>query len=145
MIVITDSNIIFSALVTPKGEIGKIFRSKSEIQFIAPNFLLYEVKNHWDKILSISNLTPKELEIEFLYLHKKIKFVDINEIPIKILKEAEIIVKDIDEYDTYFVAFHLYKKHKLWTGDRKLINGLLKKGYDICITTAQLRDFIHKK
>jgi putative PIN family toxin of toxin-antitoxin system len=145
MIVITDSNVIFSALIDPKSKISKIIREKSKIQFIAPNFLLEEVKLHWEKILQFTSLSNKELEKEFVLLSKRIKFVDIKELPREILFEANEIVKDIDEDDTYFVALYLYQKHKIWTGDRKLINGLKKKGYDICITTSQLKAFIYKK
>jgi predicted nucleic acid-binding protein len=48
MIVIADANIIISALITPKGVNGLILNSKNKVQFIAPDYLKEEVKNHWD-------------------------------------------------------------------------------------------------
>jgi predicted nucleic acid-binding protein len=44
MIVVTDSNIIFSALYTPNGVIASILKNKNKIQLLAPNFLILEVK-----------------------------------------------------------------------------------------------------
>jgi len=32
----------------------------------------------------------------------------------------------------------LQYKHKIWTGDKVLINGLKEKGLDICVTTEEL-------
>ena len=46
MIVITDSNIIISALIKPNGIIAKVFKSKSQIQFYAPSFLKDEIYEH---------------------------------------------------------------------------------------------------
>jgi hypothetical protein len=43
------------------------------------------------------------------------------------------------------VALHLFKKHKIWTGDKVLINGLQSKGYDICVTTTELKTKMYKK
>ncbi len=49
MILIADSNIIVSALISPKGEIAKILKDKSNIQFIAPDYMFMEIEAHWDK------------------------------------------------------------------------------------------------
>lgn len=50
MIVITDSNILFSALKSPSGIVAKILTHKSNIQFYAPNYLIEEIKRHSSKI-----------------------------------------------------------------------------------------------
>jgi len=47
MIVITDSNIIVSALISSAGVVASIFKEKSNLQFIAPTQLLEEVNEHW--------------------------------------------------------------------------------------------------
>lgn len=39
----------------------------------------------------------------------------------------------------------IYKKYKIWTGDNALANALKEKGYDICITTTELRHKLYKK
>ena len=49
MIVIADSNIFYSALIVPNGEIATILKDRN-MQFIAPDFIIEEVKEHLDVI-----------------------------------------------------------------------------------------------
>ena len=136
MIAITDSNIIISAFITPKGTVAKIFKDKSQIQFIAPSFLKTEISNHFDKIVKLSELSKKEVQLALDYYFERITFIDISNIPKKYIIESFLIVSDIDADDVFFVALNLYKNHKIWTLDKVLIKGLEAKGYKICITTA---------
>jgi len=145
MIVIADSNIIVSALISPAGVVASVFKEKANLQFIAPSQLLEEVKEHWDIVVEFSSLSVRELFAELEFYEKRITFSDSTNIPRKYRLEAYELVKDIDEDDADFVALHLYKKHKLWTGDKKFINGLKAKGYDICVTTDELKQKLYKK
>lgn len=145
MIVITDSNIIFSALISPNGVVAKIFKEKSNIQFIAPTYMLEEVYNHWVKLNKHSSLDTFKLIKELDFLKSKISFIVTVDIPRKFRLQAYEIVKDFDSDDAVFVALNLYKKHKIWTSDKVLINGLEKKGYKICVTTAELKAKLYKK
>ena len=145
MIVITDSNIIVSALIRPEGTIAQIFKSKSKIQFLAPDFLLTEIKNHLQEIEASSSLSKKELQNELAFLKQRIQFIAIPDIPKIYIAKAYEIVKDIDVDDVFFVALNRFKHHKIWTLDRILMNGLLKKGYNICVTTTQLKARLYKK
>ena len=43
MILITDSNLIVSALITPHGAIASIIKAKHNFQFIAPDFIFDEI------------------------------------------------------------------------------------------------------
>ncbi|WP_367575546.1 PIN domain-containing protein [Sphingobacterium tenebrionis] len=54
MIVIADSNIIFSALITPNGIVSQILKSKGKLQFFAPSYLFDEVNRHLAKIEEFS-------------------------------------------------------------------------------------------
>jgi len=145
MIVIADSNIIVSALIKPKGSIALIFKDRSNLQFIAPTQLLEEVREHWGVIVNASPLSVRELYAEMDFYKTRITFIETKNVPQEYAKQAYKIVVDIDEDDADFIALHLYKKHKLWTGDRKMIKGLLAKGYDICVTTDQLKEKLYKK
>ena len=49
MIVIADSNIFFGALITPNGELATILKDKN-MQFLAPDYIIEEVKEHLDII-----------------------------------------------------------------------------------------------
>jgi len=61
-------------------------------------------------------------------------------------REAQQILSDIDTDDVPFLALHLQEGHKIWTCDRVLFSQKLKeKGYDICITTSELRERLYKK
>lgn len=145
MITIVDANIIISAIISPKGTESKILTDKNKIQFSAPDFLLEEVTNHIDKIANITDLSKSEVNKRIKTVTQNIEFVSVLDIPKKTRITALKIVQDIDENDVFFVALHLFSHHKIWTGDRVLINGLKKKGYDICITTTQLKAYIYKK
>lgn len=49
------------------------------------------------------------------------------------LKKAYRLVKDVDEKDIIYVALTIEMNGLLWTGDKKLIKGLQKKGFNkIC-------------
>jgi len=145
MIVIADSNLIISGLYTPQGIVAKILTSEKNIQFIAPDFIFKEISNHFLRIQKETGRTRIELKSKLDHLIQRIKFVPVTEIPMDHIHKAIEIVKDIDIDDTFFVALHLYKKHKIWTGDRALINGLAAKGYDIFITTDELKSKLYKR
>lgn len=64
----------------------------------------------------------------------------------KNIEKAITIVKDIDEDDYPFVAMHFQYKHKIWSRDQKLINGLTEKGYShFFITTEELGGHLYKR
>jgi len=146
MIVIADSNIIVSALISPRGGIASVLKGKSITQFIAPSYLLAEVYEHWDIIVRSTLLSSHELFEELTFYQTKITFIEAHDVPKNKRDEAHKLVKDIDIDDLPFVALYLYKKHKIWTGDKKLIKGLTAKGYGhIFITTAQLKEKMYKR
>ena len=141
MIVITDSNILFSALISPNGTVAKILTDKSNIQFYAPNYLIEEIRRHSGKISDNKKEVLARLEI----LLERIEIIDVDTIPKEKVIQAIEIVKDIDLDDAFFVALHLFKKHKIWTSDKVLIKGLERKGYKICVTTSELKSKLYKK
>ena len=63
-----------------------------------------------------------------------------------ILKDkAEEIAQFVDPDDYPFIALHLEKRHKIWTCDFELTKGLKEMGYDICVTTKDLKAKCYKK
>ncbi len=145
MIVISDSNIIFSAIITPKGIIASILSEETKIQLIAPSYLLEEIEKHSNKICDYLDIEKNEFKKRLKLYTSRIKFIDSEKIPKKYISEALEIVSSIDYDDFVFVALNRYKKYKLWTGFESLIKGLKLKGYDICITTSELKNHIYKK
>ena len=134
MILITDSNLIISALITPNGAIASIIKAKHNFQFIAPDFVFEEIDEHWDKIKVLSLLSDKELKAELLFYRNLIKVYD------------QKIVRDVDPEDVFFIALHLHTGHKIWSGDEKLKKGLTAKGYGHFFTsTEELKKHLYKK
>ena len=46
MIIIADSNIFMSALISPNGETASILAERKKIQYIVPDYLITEVTEH---------------------------------------------------------------------------------------------------
>lgn len=139
MNIIVDTNIVFSALVKTNGKIGDlILRSENYFKYYSCRYLLQEIANHRDKLIKASQLSEFELiEIEYL-VFDRITFLSEEQIPKPILYRSIELVKDIDLRDVLFIALGKHLNCKVWTGDKKLINGLKKKGYNELITTDEL-------
>lgn len=57
MILITDANIIFSALLKPNSLIAQIIKEEQKFQFFAPDYLLEEFRVHQKRIEEMSPYT----------------------------------------------------------------------------------------
>jgi predicted nucleic acid-binding protein len=147
--IILDTNIIFSALLNSNGTIGDlIFESENVFEFYSCDYMRYEIEKHWEKLKKISKLSEKDLQESLFRLFTKIHFIDENQISQKIWLKAEKITSDIDTDDIDFIALTDYLKGILWTGDKILYNGLIKKEYNKVIRTKELltiRDTKNKK
>ncbi len=82
----------------------------------------------------------------FELVMRNIRVLNLTIVPLNFYKDAIKLCEDIDVDDSVFIAFAEFLNAKLWTGDKKLINGLLKKGFKRLLTTEELfRDFIDKE
>ena len=145
MIVITDTNIFFSALISPEGLIAQILNERKKIQFLVPDYLLLEIDEHLNKLSQYLKKAPKDIKKDFNALLEGMKILSMDDISLENNKKAETIAAEIDIDDAPFIAFHLEFHHKIWTGDKELIKGLKNKGYNICITTEELKNYSYKK
>lgn len=146
MKITVDSNIVFSAILNTRSNIGQILTIGSKyFDFYTIDLLKTEILNHKTKIQKISGFSDDKLDKIYNLIISKIRFVDDILISDNSLKSAYNLTYDIDEEDTLFVALNNHLKSKLWTGDKSLENGLKKKGYSRTITTAELYDIFIKK
>lgn len=53
---------------------------------------------------------------------------------------AEKTVMDIDPKDTPYVAFSMFYKCRIWSGDKALSKGLANKGFKNIVSTEELFD-----
>ena len=61
-------------------------------------------------------------------------------------QKAKEITESIDADDIPFIAFHLEYKHKIWSLDKRLIEGLTAKGYGHFFTsTEELKKHLYIK
>jgi hypothetical protein len=149
MIIIADSNIFMSALISPNGLTASILAERKKIQYIVPDYLIKEVTKHIpDVVIRLKNSkTEKQLLADFKKLLKGITILNVDEVVKKVnADKAKEITNDIDYNDYPFVALHLEIKHKIWTSDKILKNGLTEKGYaHFFITTQELSKHLYKK
>jgi len=134
--IVVDTNIIFSGLLSLNGTISDLLLNSSDtFDFYSPTYLLDELENHKEKLLKISGLSEKELNFMQRILFIKIDLIDLESIREPTWEKAIELTKDVDEFDAPFLALALELKSPLWTGDKKLIKGLFKKGIDWILTT----------
>ena len=139
MRLVVDTNIAFSAILNTNSKIAKIIlKPKSGLNLYSTDQLQIEIGNHWNKLKKISGYSEGELFKIVALINQRIKFINVELIPLKLLIKAENTVCDIDIDDAEFVALTEHIKGKLWTGDKDLIKGLKKKGWDKVVTTDLL-------
>jgi predicted nucleic acid-binding protein len=139
MKIVIDANIVFSGILNSNGKIGDLLiNSYPFFTFIAPDFLRTEIYNHYAKLLKISNLTLEQLFEAEYHIYKSITFVSEEQISEESWVFAYELVSDIDPKDIIYIAFAQQFNCKLWTGDKKLINGLANKKYHNIWTTDDL-------
>ena len=115
-----------------------MLNSHTIFDFIAPRYLKEEIRKYHKKILLISGYSSAELHNIEDKVYKPISFISEVHIPLSIRISSEHLVKEIDPKDIAYVAFAKYFRCKLWSGDKALQKGLIKKGFTNIITTDDL-------
>jgi predicted nucleic acid-binding protein len=140
LILVVDTNIVFSALVHPSGTLGEILlNSHGFIQFCAPESLADELHRHRQKLIAVSKLSDEELAFFERLIYANIELISIKTLPLQIRQSAYKLVADIDAFDAPFLALSMHLKAPLWTGDKRLMNGLATKGIDWLIDTQRVQ------
>ncbi len=139
MNLIPDSNIVISGLITPNGTISKlIFKDLTSSSLICPVFLIDEVRSKNDKIIKLTGLNQEQLDELIFRFFRHIDFIDNELIDFDFQQQAYNLVADVDKKDLLFVALSIQTGYTLWTGDKKLVTGLKKKGFTKAIGTKEL-------
>lgn len=126
--VVVDTNLILSALIPKASKIrDKLF--DHNMTFYAPNFLITEIYKHKDKLIKHSKLTESEFYLYFNGLIERVQFLPIDFISNNSRQKAYDLCKDIDIKDAPFIALSIELNIPIWTGDKKLKDGLRSKGF----------------
>jgi len=145
--VVVDTNIIFSAMLNINSRIAQILINGNQYyHFYSPEYVRFEIFKYKERIKGIAKLSDNDFIEIYELVMRNITVVNHSIVPIENYKKAIDLCKTIDENDTVFVALVEYFQGILWTGDLKLINGLLDKKYSRIIRTEELyREFISKE
>ncbi len=144
--IIVDTNIIFSTLLNSNGTIGDlIFNSDQVFAFYSCDYMRYEIRKHWTKLLKISKLRDEQLQDAYEKVLTKIAFINEAIISTSAWLKAEQTVKDIDFDDIDFVALTNYLKGCLWTGDKELYNGLKEKRFRCVYNSNDILKLLNRR
>lgn len=129
MKVVIDANILFAALRATNRHFRR-FLYLSEYSFFAPKFLIVEIFEHKERIVTKSKSSPQEVYEYLDDVLQKITFVSNDYISLENYIEAFHLCKDADEDDTPFVALTLELNADLWSKDDILKAHLRSKGFN---------------
>ncbi|MCX6706730.1 MAG: PIN domain-containing protein [Candidatus Woesearchaeota archaeon] len=120
MMIIIDSNILFSALIKDSVTRKLILEYDGVFQF--PEFIFEEMEKHKDELLNKSGLDEKSFNELLQLILKKVMIVP-NDVLHPYKEEALEIVRQIDPDDAIFIACALaYPDSIIWSDDKKLKN-----------------------
>jgi predicted nucleic acid-binding protein len=128
MKVILDTNILFSAMLSSGSPLRQTLNNQ-DLVFLAPNFIFLELFKHKEKLLKLSKQSEAEIYLFLNFLLERIQFISPDLVSTQAYRTAYELCKDVDEADTPFVALSLELSVALWTGDKRLKNGLHAKGF----------------
>ena len=113
MKVVIDANIFFSALI--KDSLTRSIIFKSEFEFIAPTYLLFEFSKH--RTYLVKKYSGSEIEFEELVklISSKIAFINDKEL-IPFIPAAKSLIQD--PYDVLYCALALKENAIIWTNDK---------------------------
>ncbi len=140
MKLVVDTNIVISGMITANGVVGELLlRTYPPLDLFGPERLRIEISKHREKIAKVSRLSIDEVAFLEERVLTPIRIVPSTLVMPSKWERAYDLVKDIDEDDDQFVALALHLNCPLWTGDKKLVNGLRRKNFKLLITSEELR------
>lgn len=155
MIIVVDTNIVFSAILNTQSKIGQlIINGEKYFEFYTIGLLKNELLRHKQKMISIAKFSDKQFNATYHTITSRIKFVDEIILSDNTIEDAVKLVAETDINDALFIALANHLNSKLWTGDKKLIEGLKRKNYSKVLNTndlykifieRQLKDILKKK
>lgn len=139
MKLVVDTNIVFSAILNSSKGVGKLLlTSEKYFDLYTCAFLRAELHHNHAKLKKLSKLSDRELDEVIDSILENITILHEDIIPIHYRQKAYNLLADIDEYDSPFLALALYLDCRLWTGDKTMVKGLLKKKCYTPILTPDL-------
>ena|SRR3989338_5478775 len=140
MLLVVDANILIAALL--KKSTTRAIMIKTNIQLIAPEFILEEIEKHADELTEKTNVdktTLHEILIDLLY-ETEIKIYPKQELE-KYLEKAGNISPDRN--DAMYFALALKENTAIWSNDTELKTQSTVKVYSTMDIIQKLNFNIH--
>jgi predicted nucleic acid-binding protein len=140
MKLVVDANIVISGMITARGVVGELLlRTYPPLELFAPENLRIEVSKYREKVARAARIGVDDVAYLEEQVLAPVHIVPDPLIPPAIWERAFDLVRAIDEDDAQFIAVALHLNCPLWTGDKKLLSGLRRKGFDLLVTSEELR------
>ena len=134
MKIVVDSNIVFSALISGKEIYLEIFKKHKAY---IPDIVLLELLKYESRLIKKCKVKEDGFRMFTQLLFEELTVIPKFAISSMNWQKAYEICKDVDEKDTPFVALSLELDVPLWTNDKKLGEGVKKKGFDRFVTVDE--------
>lgn len=135
MKIVVDSNIIFSSLISGKEIYLELFRIN---ELYIPDIVFLEIDKYESSLIRKTKMKHTDFRHFIQMLFKEITVMPKSAISKENWQNAHKLCMGIDEKDTPFIALSLELVVPVWTNDKKLVEGLEKKGFDRFLTTQKL-------
>jgi predicted nucleic acid-binding protein len=119
MLLVVDANVVFSALIR-RGKPLRVFELNKllmKFEFIAPEYLFFEVGKRVDKILKFTEFSKEEFIRVFSFIKKELELIPLETFKDKVEEAKE---KSPHLKDVAYVALSLKLDCKILTGDKGL-------------------------
>jgi predicted nucleic acid-binding protein len=126
--VIIDTNILFSALLREHSSFAQAMLV-SDRKFYLCESVIIELFKHKEKIIRLSQLSEEQVITLYHSLIKKLELYKEHLIKKQSWDLAYALCKEVDPEDTPHLALTIELNGLLWTGDKKLKQHLIQKGF----------------
>ena len=138
--IVVDANILFSVIVKSDGVLAKLwFDVADRFDLVAPAYLLGELHEHHQRLCKLSGLTSSKVAEVRTILLEDVSVILEKVVSLEARAKAVQLTSGLDEEDAPYVALAIYFNCPLWTGDKKLIAGLVKRGFKDVVDTSEVR------
>lgn len=128
-IVIVDTNIIFSALLSASSRFNEVLFGSPQLAFYICESVIVELFEHKERIVKVSRLPEDEVVSAYYALLRNLNLYKEDWIDRVHRQNAYELCANLDEDDIPAVALTLELKGLLWTGDKILKRGLAANGF----------------
>jgi predicted nucleic acid-binding protein len=127
--VVVDTDVVFSALLREQTRFGELLMRPEPRLYVCESVLV-ELFRHKEKIVRLTRLREDDLARFYHVLLRHLNLYKEDLVAPEHWRAARDLCRGVDETDTPHVALALQLNALLWTGDKRLREGLAARGFD---------------